>query len=200
MKFLISSFCLLLVMMAPAYALPEPLKDKQILRGQFTQERYFEGFKKPLISKGTFIVVPNKAVLWSVIDPFSVTTLITPHKLIQSTKGKKIMELSGSRVPFIRSLYSMIGGALVGNWSALESQFVVSKQLSDSWVVTLLPLKEKKKILPFTKIIVKGRKTVEEVFIFKLNDDRDLLLFKNVIIDSVALDKEEIALLKKGGI
>src|SRR5215475_1777275 len=54
------------------------LREGQILRGHFEQERHLEGFQAPVKSTGTFLLVPGRGLVWRTEAPFAVTTVISP--------------------------------------------------------------------------------------------------------------------------
>lgn len=193
--------CFIVFVPTLATALPSPLKEEEVLRGDFVQMRYLKGFEKPLRSDGRFVVVPDQGVLWSVSKPFPMTTIIAPNKLLQKHKGRKLMELTAAKAPFISTLYKMIGGALSGQWSALEKDFSIHQTVQEpNWSVTLQPLKQEDAFVPFTQIVVKGTSHVKEVILDKPSGDRDVLTFTNVKIKKGALTKLEQNLFKVDGV
>jgi len=194
-------FCFLILIPTLANALPASLKKEEILRGDFVQMRYLKGFDKPLKSVGHFVVVPTKGVLWSVLTPFPVTTIIAPNKLFQKHNGHKLMELTSEKAPFVKKIYKMIGGALSGQWRALEKDFLIHQTSQNpKWSVTLSPIKKENTFSPFTKVIMKGSRYVKEVILDKQSGDRDVIMFTNVNVKKGTLTKAEQNLFKADGV
>lgn len=181
-----------LCLTSTAYAMPEPLKQGTILRGSFTQMRYMVGFDKPLKSEGTFVVAPDRGVIWNVVKPFEITTIITPHGLVQSNKGKRVMNLSARQAPFIEQIYKMIGGVLARQWDGMHEKFVVEKAAQQSsWSIKLTPLKTKQQLIPFQEVSVTGDAYVQEVVMTKKDGSRDVISFTKVVASEVVLSEVE---------
>ena len=196
--------CLLLLSggLSPSYA-AQPIveatkmKEGQILRGQFEQERHLKGFQAPLKSTGKFVLSPGKGLIWATEAPFAVTTVMSPGGLLQEVRGKETMRLSASKLPFMSKLYAMLGGALTGDWRALSSTFnVVRKPQGDGWSLELTPLNPDDPAFPIKSIQAKGKALLEEVEILKPDGDRDRLIFRNQKIDTTAPTAQEAALLE----
>ncbi len=52
---------------------PPPGKHPAVLRGEFEQTKTIKGFKRPLVSKGSFVMAAGKGVLWVTAQPFAST-------------------------------------------------------------------------------------------------------------------------------
>ena len=90
---------LLLVLACPALAETAVLKDGDVLRGHFVQERFMQGFAAPLHSEGSFVVAPGRGLIWRAETPFAITTVVTPAGLVQSVDGAETSRLSTASWP-----------------------------------------------------------------------------------------------------
>lgn len=179
------------LMVSPAWAEPAVLKDGDVLRGRFVQERHMKGFDKPLRTEGGFVVAPGRGLIWRAETPFAVTTVVTPAGLVQSVDGTETSRLSTARLPFLARLYDMLAAALAGDWRGLDGAFAVSRK-GDA--VSLLPLRADDPNMP--AIAARVGRFVEEVEITKQGGDRDRLVFTDQVLNGRPLDAAEAALLK----
>ncbi|HLO76831.1 MAG TPA: LolA-related protein [Magnetospirillum sp.] len=184
----------LLLFASPAAADPMVLKDGDVLRGRFVQERFMQGFAKPVRSEGSFVVVPGHGLIWRAEAPFAVTTVVTPAGLVQSVDGAETTRLAAARLPFLSRLYDMMGGALAGDWRALEGTFQVTREPGK---VALAPKsKDDPTAAQIAGITARLSRFVDEVEIEKPSGDRDRLRFTDQVLNGGALTPDEAALLK----
>ena len=108
------------------------------------------------------------------------------------------MRLPSSRLPFLSRLYDMLGGALGGDWRALEHDFTVEKSGdAKSWQVTLSPRNGPDPLtVPFGSITARGSRFVDGVRINKPDGDFDELRFLDQTLSDNPLSSEESAVLK----
>lgn len=182
---------LFVLLVFPAWAETAVLKDGDVLRGRFVQERYMQGFAAPLRSEGSFLVAPGRGLIWRAETPFAITTVVTPAGLVQSVDGAETSRLSAARLPFLARLYDMLAAALAGDWRGLESTFTVTRK-GDA--VSLRPVKADDPNIP--AIAARVGRFVEEVEIAKPGGDRDRLIFTDQILNARPLDAAEVALLR----
>lgn len=187
----------LLALMAAAFpALAETalLKDGDVLRGRFVQERHLKGFSQPIRSEGTFVVVPGRGLIWRTEAPFPVTTVVTQAGLVQSVEGTETTRLAAARLPFLSRLYDMMAGALAGDWRALEEIFALTRKPG---AVQLSPKSPDDPLAQqIAAISARLGHFVEEVEIAKPGGDRDRLVFTDQALNARPLDAAETALLK----
>lgn len=178
---------------------PVPLADGQILRGRFVQERTLKGFAGPLRSEGAFLLVPGRGLIWRTEKPFAITTVMNPAGLMQEVRGTETLRLSAAKLPFMSRLYTVLGGALTGDWKALDGLFAVTRG-SDAagWILELTPLKAEDSAVPIRRIEVRGNRFVETVAIVKPDGDSDRLSFLDQTLSATAPAPEEDRLL--GGV
>lgn len=156
-----------------------------ILRGHFTETKHLQGFNGPLVTRGHFVVAPKYGLIWAIESPFPTTTVITPAGLVQRINDKNVMHLTAQKIPFLLHLYDALGGALIGNWKALEADFIVTQNGDEqNWEVTLVPRKADNPAMPFSSITINGHRFVENVVMTKPGGDSDTLTFSNEVISS----------------
>jgi Outer membrane lipoprotein carrier protein LolA-like len=172
------------------------LKDGQVLRGRFEQDRFLKGFPSPLKTAGSFTLVAGGGLIWRAETPFSVTTVMSPAGLVQEVDGKKTMSLASTRIPFMTKLYSMLSGALIGNWSDLESTFKIARTGdAKKWELRFTPMAANDPAMPIEAILVRGKRLVEDVVVIRSDGDRDHLRFSGQNLEAAAPTSDELALL-----
>ena len=172
-----------------------------VLRGGFVQERHLKGFNAPLRSDGHFVLVPGRGLIWRVEKPFAITTIITAAGLVQQVGGSETLRLAAARLPFLSHLYEMLGGALAGDWHALETDFIVERSGDAAhWQVRLTPRKtDDTLVMPFAGIVAMGARFVETVEMTKPDGDADVLSFVDQVLDGAPLSAEEATALDSLG-
>ena len=177
---------------AAAQGPSQTLADGQVLRGRFRQERQLAGFIAPLRSEGSFVLVAGKGLIWRSERPFTLTTVITPAGLVQEMAGAEIARLPSARLPFLARLYDMLGGAVAGDWRALEREFAVRRAgIDGAWTVSLVPLKAGNPAMPFRQIAVEGGRFVDRVMMVKPDGDSDALEFYEQMLSAGPATPEE---------
>jgi hypothetical protein len=104
-------------------------------------------------------------------------------------------------LPFLSHLYDMLGGALSGDWHALDADFSAERSGgAGHWQVRLTPRKADDPIaMPFSAIAATGGRFVETVRMIKPDGDSDTLTFTDQVLNGAALNPGEIAALDSLG-
>lgn len=169
---------------------PTALKPNEYLRGTFELARKLDGFEKPLLSRGEFILSPKHGLVWQTKSPFpSVTILEEAGIFTVDEDGKRNAMATGSE---IRQFVTMISSVLSGNWEQLKSQFDIKKDFSktNSWCVFLTPHTNNIIADQVEKIKVRGNVFVQEMMIQKPFSDQDLITFEGQAVEPLPLPSE----------
>ncbi|MDA8230037.1 MAG: hypothetical protein M0006_01725 [Magnetospirillum sp.] len=201
MRGVVLATLLSLMAASPAAADPATLTEGQVLRGRFVQERHLQGFSQPLRSEGDFVLVPGKGLIWRAEIPFPVTTVVTPAGLVQSVAGQETTRLPAARLPFLSRLYAMMGGAMAGDWSALDGEFTVARRQDGKTLrVTLSPRRNGDPAAAALKEIdAQVGRFVEAVDLVKPGGDFDHLVFSGQALTTGAPTDAEAAALAAAG-
>lgn len=188
--------------LASALALPRvalacgSLPADEVLRGRFVQTRRLQGFSRPLVTEGHFVLSPKYGLIWQAETPFAVTTLMSTAGLVQQMQGAETFRLGSERVPFLARLYTMLGGALAGDWSALSTDFAVTRSGdAGNWQATMTPRMPPSPTMPFRRIDARGGCFVETVELLKPEGDTDTLRFLDQTVSPGPLTAVETATL-----
>lgn len=184
----------LFLLAGAADADPAAIRPGDIVRGQFVQERHLQGFSKPLISEGRFVLAPGEGLIWTVQSPFAVTTVVTPAGLLQQAAGTESLRLPVSQVPMMSRLYQMLDAALSGNLGVLETAFAVTRNGNR---LTLVPLSNGgTTAVPFRRLDLEVGQFVETVEIHRQEGDFDRIRFSDQRRSAGPLEPDEAALLQ----
>jgi len=179
-----------------AHAQPQTLAEGQVIRGRFAQERHLQGFANPVKSEGHFLLAAGRGLLWVAEKPFPVTTAITAGGLTQAVGGKQTASFDAQRLPALARLYAAIGGALSGDWGALDADFQVQREGGG---IRLLPRRADMTGAAIKSISLKVSRFVDEVEIERPNGDSDHILFTGQSLSDGPLSAEESAALSRDG-
>ncbi len=187
--------------LAAAQAPFRGVKQGEVLRGRFTQERTIKGFDRPLVSAGDFVLAPGQGLIWRTERPFAIVTVITAAGLVQEVDGTETTRLTASRLPFLASLYDMLRGALSGDWRMLGRQFDLTQHGDAAqWELLLVPRAGADTLtMPFRSITLRGGQFLDEVSIARLDGDSDRLVFSDEVLAVGGLSDTEAAHLREAG-
>ena len=179
-----------------ATAAPKPdaqisLGDGQVLRGNFSEIREIKGSPNPFISSGHFVVAPTFGLIWGVEKPMATATVVTSNAMIQDVGGFAI-KLPAKN---LHHLFSMVGGAIRGDWTDLETDFVITPSGGDHWQMTLTPRETNR--TPYASIVVTGGSFVETIAMTRNDGTHDNFSFSNTVLNPAPLTATEITLFNK---
>lgn len=177
---------------------PSSIPPGNILRGRFVQERHLTGVTKPLRSEGTFLIDPNRGLIWRSERPFNIATIVTRDHLTQVVEQSQTIRLTAARAPFLNHFYNLLMGALIGNWSAVEQTFVIGKEATDlTWRVKLTPVSTSiADLIQISRVHLEGRSFVDRVEIVRTNGDWERLTFHDQTVSATALTPEDARLIE----
>ncbi len=152
------------------------LQKSQNIQGGFTQQRFLKSLSKPIVSRGKFVLLANKGLLWQMQQPFAVDLRVKKDGIMQWNGSQWIANNKLGQSEQI----NLFLGLLSGDISTLSAQFDL--QLSGSpqqWRLTLTPSSLLMKQI-FNHIIIKGDGLVREIELDEKQGDRTLILFSQV--------------------
>jgi hypothetical protein len=175
-----------------------PLRPGESLSGRFVQERHLAGLSAPLVSEGRFLLAAGKGLVWHTEKPFDTTIVITPAGLLQLVDGREVQRMPAASAPFVARLYTMLGGALGGDWSAMAQDFSVERRSGEAgWTILLKPLAaDDLAAAPLQSIAITGSAFVDSVEIRRPNGDWDHLAFSDEARSSAPLAAADARLLE----
>lgn len=118
------------------------LGNEPVQRGLFEQRKKITGFKNPLVSRGDFLVVRDRGVVWRTREPFASSLVLTRDRLVaRQADGSVTSQLSTREEPGLRAINEILFALLSADLDTLAQRFDITGELSgtDDWVLTLTP-------------------------------------------------------------
>ena len=164
------------------------LSEPEVIRGNFTQEKYLRALPQPLVSTGTFVLARDQGLLWFLREPLQQDYRISPSGIARRyANGWHPTQQQGAAA----RQNDLFLAVLRGDTEALQRDFEL--QLSgtaDSWTLTLTP---RSKLLGqiFTRIIIQGGSTAERIELLETQGDSTLLLLTDSQVDEQLSPSEQ---------
>jgi len=171
-------------------AKPIPLDENEYLHGTFELARHLDGFEKPLLSRGEFVISPQNGLIWKTTFPFPGITVLEGDGIFTITpNGDRNAMASGSET---RQFVRMISSVLSGNWDTLQSQFDITENAaqSNTWEAILTPNTSSAVATQVNRIVASGDIFVRKVTIEKPSSDRDVITFEDQVVGILPLPRE----------
>lgn len=118
------------------------LADAPVLRGEFEQHKSVVGFRKPLVSRGDFVVARERGVLWNTRSPFASSLAVTRERLLsRRADGEVDTVIEAGKEPGLRAINEILFAVMAADLEVLQKRFTVSGDLvgNDGWALALLP-------------------------------------------------------------
>lgn len=122
--------------------LRERLADAPVLRGDFEQHKSVAGFRKPLVSRGDFVVARARGVLWNTRMPFASSLAVTRERLLsRRADGEVDAVIEAGKEPGLRAINEILFAVLAADLDVLQTRFKIDGALLDAtaWRLVLLP-------------------------------------------------------------
>ncbi|RZI86109.1 MAG: outer membrane lipoprotein carrier protein LolA [Rubrivivax sp.] len=153
------------------------LETPAVLRGEFEQTKTLKGFKRPLVSRGSFVMARGKGVLWITGEPFASTLVVTRERLLTVTEGGT-QQIDTRQEPGLRAVNDMLMALLAGDVKALASRFQSEGALlgAQGWRVSLTP-REPALVRFIARIELEGDRHVNQVRLNEASGDDSRIRF-----------------------
>lgn len=122
--------------------LRERLADAPVLRGEFEQHKSVAGFRKPLVSRGDFVVARERGVLWNTRSPFASSLVVTRERLLsRRADGEIDTVIETGKEPGLRAINEILFAVMAADLDVLQTRFTIDGELvgNDAWRLVLLP-------------------------------------------------------------
>lgn len=161
--------------------LRQRLRQPEWLRGEFEQSKLVQGFKKPLLSRGDFVVARGRGVLWRTRQPFASELRLTREQIRASQGSAPALQLDAQREPALRLVNEMMFALLGGDVAALSQLFVLEGELlgRSSWRLQLRP-RQAAWLQVLQRIALSGDGHVREVEILEASGDLTRIRFQQL--------------------
>lgn len=178
----LGSACALLLSFAaagqPAAGVRARLAKPALLRGEFEQEKRLQGFRNPLKSSGSFLLMRDRGIAWDTRAPFASSTRLTRGKLLaKMPDGSTQVLIDAGASPGMAAVNALLMALVAGDLDALATRFVLQESLrQDGWTLVLRPRDPALK-QAFASIVLAGDRYVRSVEIVEAGGDRTRIRF-----------------------
>ncbi|NOK35202.1 outer membrane lipoprotein carrier protein LolA [Corallococcus exercitus] len=158
------------------------LVDAPLVRGQFEQKKTVAGFKKPLVSKGDFLLARDQGVLWNTRTPFASTLTLTRKSLsAQQGTGGAAYHLDSTKEPALAAVNELLFALLSGDVASLQKRFKVEGALvgDAGWKLELVPT-DAGLARVFKHIHLEGDGYVRQVQLDETRGDSSVITFEQL--------------------
>jgi hypothetical protein len=159
------------------------------LHGGFIQTKSISGLSLPLVSRGDFVLLPGRGLVWRTLTPLSGTVVLTPKGVFSLDQGAPRRLASGT------DALALMNEILKGNVNALQRAFVVRRgAVAGGWRLVLLP-KPGPLAAVFKSIDAEGARFARSARLVESSGDETEISFVDVRQGSGPLDPAEESLL-----
>jgi outer membrane lipoprotein-sorting protein len=147
------------------------LVDAPSIRGTFEQEKRVKGFKRPLVSKGDFVVAKGHGVRWHTLTPFDSVLLVRRDDISSKQGDTEVFHLDAAKEPTVRVVNTVLFSLLAGDLAVLERHFEVKGEAGPKgWTLELTPKSDGlKKVLK--RIAMTGDRFVRRLELSEASQD-----------------------------
>ncbi|HUR39899.1 MAG TPA: outer membrane lipoprotein carrier protein LolA [Verrucomicrobiae bacterium] len=167
------------------------LRDAQVLRGQYEQEKRLKGVPRPLKAEGDFLFARGRGIAWMTRKPFESELVITTTDIIQREGGRVSMRLSAAQQPSVRVVADVFAAVFALDFDALAARFkLYSRTVPGGWELGLRPHDGQGGAL--RQIVVSGGKHVQRVRVSDTNGDETAIRLRNTVVANKPATAEEL--------
>ncbi|WP_077034410.1 outer membrane lipoprotein carrier protein LolA [Pelomonas sp. KK5] len=175
-----------------AAAVKQQLVQAPVLRGEFEQRKQVQGFSKPLVSRGRFVVARERGVLWTTLAPFASELRLTRDEIVATQAGGAVaFRLDAAKEPSVRVINGLMFSLLNGEVNGLMELFKVDGSAdAKGWKLVLVP-KQAALAKLMSGIELAGDSHVRSIRIDEANGDRTLIAFSAQSVEPPRLSADE---------
>jgi hypothetical protein len=178
----------LLLCLASPDDLPARVRDlldaAPVRTGTFEQRKEVKGFKRPLLSRGTYRVVRGQGIEWNTLAPFASQLSIRAGAITSTQDGAEVYHLDAKAEPAVRVIVQLLFSLLAGDLEGLEGRFAISGHAGPrTWAVELVPRADPLRRL-FARIALSGDQAVREVHLVEVGGDSTAIQLAPSVVDA----------------
>lgn len=168
------------------------LDQAPVLRGEFEQSKTLKGFKKPLLSRGSFVMARARGVQWLTTQPFASTLVVTADRLTTLDATGSGQKMDARQEPGLRAFNETLMAVLMGDVKVLATRFKVEgSQDAQGWRLTLVP-RDAGLLALMTRIEIEGDQHVRAIQWHEASGDSNSVRFfghKNTALTAIELGR-----------
>ena len=171
------------------------LKTPALIRGGFTQYKKIAILKRPLISKGTFILSTEEGLFWHQTKPFPCISILNQQTFIQKMGTAETATIEAKDQPLLFAFSSLFLSIFQGDFTPVLSEFslnTIADDPSTPWQIELIP-----KTSPLNKALKRihltGDTSIAQFVLYESSGDILTITFSDLDLSETALSADEIA-------
>jgi hypothetical protein len=113
-----------------------------VIRGSFEQRKSLKGFRHPVVSRGDFVVMRERGVVWRTQEPFPSSLLVTRDRVVaRQADGTVSKRLNASEEPAVRTISETLFALMTADVRALAARFDIQGETvgAEGWRLALQP-------------------------------------------------------------
>ncbi|MCK5717642.1 MAG: outer membrane lipoprotein carrier protein LolA [Thiomargarita sp.] len=149
------------------------LQSIHVMRSHFLQRKQIKILRNPLISKGNMLFSAKNGLYWHIESPVNNMTIFTEEGIFEKRNGVMIRQKTASMGHF----GTIFGAIFTGDITTLSTHFkLYFSDQGEFWRLGLIP-KNGMLQKAFHKIVLKGKRQVEEIVLEDARGDTTVLQF-----------------------
>lgn len=174
--------------------LQQQFSKNEIVRADFTQDRYINGLPNSLHSTGKMILSQKLGLWWQQSTPFVMTLKMNQQRMEQSIEDQKPQIITAENQPQLFQFNHLLTAIFTADKKMLEDNFDITlSQQNRQWTLLLQP-----KLAPLNKIFkqitLNGETYLQKIIIDDMQNDKTDISFSNH--QTTPLKKNEQSLFK----
>lgn len=153
------------------------LQTALVVRADFEQRKQLKGFRNPLISRGNFVHVRARGLIWRTQEPFASTLIAVPGRTLRNLDATdKPLPVSDAQAA--RVLSEMLFSLVSADFERLAPHFEITATLdaNKNWRLVLTP-KRAALAQALTRVEIQGDNFVRQVKVDEATGDTTWLRF-----------------------
>ena len=163
-------------------AIKSRLHTFETLHGKFEQEKRLAKIKKPLKSRGRFVLKRHQGVLWRTEAPIQSLLVMTRDSVRVIKNDKTVMSISLSEQPGLRLMGKIVFAVFAADVEEIRQSFEIvsgEAKAGEPWQVTLKP-RDAGVAKVINRISLSGSDHVETLEIWEQNTDVTRIRFADL--------------------
>jgi hypothetical protein len=164
----------------PSTEVAAMLSKEPRLAGAFTQTKNVRGFKRPLVSRGTFRLRRAEGLTWVTEAPFQSKLEVRPGAITTTQREREVLRLEARTQPELQGFTELLFSVIGGDVARLTERFTVDGRVSATgWSLVLSPRSDSLKAF-LARLELEGERYVRAVRIVETSGDETSITLTDV--------------------
>ncbi|MFQ0997155.1 MULTISPECIES: outer membrane lipoprotein carrier protein LolA [unclassified Gilliamella] len=174
--------------------LQHQFSKNEVIRANFTQNRYINGLSNPLHSTGKMILSQKWGLWWQQQTPFTMTLKMNNQRMEQRIDDQTPQIITAENQPQLFEFNHLLTAIFTADKQKLENNFMINlSEQEHQWTLILTP-----KLAPlnkiFKEIILTGHKHLNTITLNDMQHDKTVITFSKH--QTANLTEHELSLFK----